>query len=136
MQTQLSHLQFNIKPENMPFYADLLAHLGWKSWHADEGMLGVGDKNGVSLWFVAKVKAVSNDYDGPGLNHLAIGANSTGDVDLAAAYLAERDVELLFETPRHRPEFSLGPDQTYYQIMFETPDRILVEIVYMGPLDG
>ncbi len=23
---------------------------------------------------------------------------------------------------------------TYYQVMFETPDRILFEIVYMGPL--
>jgi catechol 2,3-dioxygenase-like lactoylglutathione lyase family enzyme len=133
MQTQLSHLQFNVRPENMPFYADLLAYLGWKTWHADAGMLGVGDKNGVSLWFVGHVKEFSNDYDGPGMNHLAIGANSPGDVDQAAAYLTGRDVELLFETPRHRPEFSQGPDQTYYQIMFETPDRILVEIVYIGP---
>jgi catechol 2,3-dioxygenase-like lactoylglutathione lyase family enzyme len=133
MQTQLSHLQFNVRPENMPFYADLLAQLGWKTLHAEEGMLGVGDKNGVSLWFIGQFKEFSNDYDGPGMNHLAIGANSPADVDLAAAYLTGRDVELLFETPRHRPEFSMGPDQTYYQIMFETPDRILVEIVYIGP---
>lgn len=133
MQTQLSHLQFNVQPENLPFYTDLLAQLGWKTLYAGDGMLGVGDKNGVSLWFTGQTKAVSNDYDGPGLNHLAIGANSTEDVDAAAAYLTERDVELLFETPRHRPEFSQSPEHTYYQIMFETPDRILVEIVYIGP---
>ena len=35
----------------------------------------------------------------------------------------------LFETPRHRAEFTNSPEQTYYQVMFETPDRILVEIV-------
>jgi catechol 2,3-dioxygenase-like lactoylglutathione lyase family enzyme len=133
MQTQLSHLLFNVQPENLPFYTDLLAHLGWKTLYAGDGMLGVGDKNGVSLWFGSQIKQVSNDYDGPGLNHVAIGTTSTEDVDRAAAYLTERDVELLFETPRHRPEFSQSPDHTYYQIMFETPDRILVEIVYIGP---
>ncbi len=36
-------------------------------------------------------------------------------------------------TPRHRPEFSQGPDQTYYQVMFESPDRVLFEVVYTGP---
>jgi len=41
-------------------------------------------------------------------------------------------VALLFETPRHRPEFAQSPEQTYYQIMFETPDRILLEVVYIG----
>jgi hypothetical protein len=39
---------------------------------------------------------------------------------------------MLFETPRHRPEFS-SEDSTYYQIMFESPDRILLEFVYTGP---
>jgi hypothetical protein len=48
-------------------------------------------------------------------------------------YLREHNVQPLFETPRHRPEFSAGPDQTYYQVMFESPDRILFEVVYTGP---
>ena len=39
----------------------------------------------------------------------------------------------LFETPRHRPDFAHGEDTTYYQVMFESPDRILFEIVYTGP---
>ncbi|CAA9557965.1 MAG: hypothetical protein AVDCRST_MAG88-1264 [uncultured Thermomicrobiales bacterium] len=133
MQTQLGHIQFNVRPVNLPFYKDLMTFLGWQAIYDGEEMLGVVDKGGVSLWFAGQVKEVSNDYDGPGMNHLAIGAETTADVDGAAAYLAERGVELLFETPRHRPEFSQGDDQTYYQVMFESPDRLLLEVVYTGP---
>jgi hypothetical protein len=32
---------------------------------------------------------------------------------------------------RHRPEFAQGEDQTYYQVMFASPDRILLEVVYV-----
>jgi hypothetical protein len=35
-------------------------------------------------------------------------------VDVAAAYLTKRGVELRFETPRHRAEFTNSPEQTYY----------------------
>jgi catechol 2,3-dioxygenase-like lactoylglutathione lyase family enzyme len=84
-------------------------------------------------WFVGEAKAVSNDYDGPGLNHLAIGTATQADVDAMADYLRQQRVELLFETPRHRAEFTEGDDQTYYQVMFESPDRILFEVVYTGP---
>ena len=89
--------------------------------------------NGSSLWFDGHIKPVSNDYDGPGMNHIGLGATSQPDVDAVAAHLREHGVELLFETPRHRPEFADGPDQTYYQVMFESPDRILWEVVYTGP---
>lgn len=133
MQTQLGHILFNVRPVNLPFYKDLMTFLGWQTIYDGEGMLGVIDKGGVSLWFAGQVKEVGNDYDGPGMNHFAIGAASTADVDAAAAYLSERDVALLFETPRHRPEFSQGDDQTYYQVMFESPDRLLLEVVYIGP---
>jgi catechol 2,3-dioxygenase-like lactoylglutathione lyase family enzyme len=133
MQANLTHMQFNVQPENIAFYKDLLAFLGWQTLHEGEGILGVADKNGVSLWFAGQVKAVSNDYDGPGLNHLAFAAASQSEVDTVATYLTERDIELLFETPRHRAEFSQSADQTYYQVMFETPDRILIEVVYTGP---
>ena len=40
---------------------------------------------------------------------------------------------LLFETPRHRPEFAESDGHTYYQVMFASPDGILFEIVYVGP---
>lgn len=39
---------------------------------------------------------------------------------------------MIFDTPRHRPEFASNESETYYQIIFETPDKVQVEIVYIG----
>jgi len=60
-------------------------------------------------------------------------ARSQAEVDEVAAWLAGKGIAPAFETPRHRPEFSAGGDSTYYQVMFETPDRLLIEVVYTGP---
>lgn len=136
MQSKLGHLQFNVQPANIPFYKDLLAALGWQTLFATDTMIGAADENGISLWFIGGAKAVSNDYDGPGMNHLAFAVADQATVDEAAGYLTARGIDLLFETPRHRPEFSQSPDHTYYQIMFETPDRMLLEIVYIGLKTG
>ena len=131
MQTHLAHMQLNVQAANLPFYNQLFTFLGWRVLYDGDGMLGVGAGQ-ASLWFVGQAQGPIADYDGPGMNHLAIGAAAQADVDAAAGYLAERGVAALFETPRHRAEFSSG-DKTYYQVMFETPDRILIEIVYTGP---
>lgn len=133
MQTRLAHIQVNVEPINLPFYRDLFAFLGWQTIVDGDQMLGVGDLGGTSLWFIPRVKPAANDYDGPGMNHLSIGTTTSADVDAAVNYLRERQVALLFETPRHRPEFVLGEGQSYYQAMFESPDRVLFEIVYTGP---
>jgi len=133
MQTVFSHIQFNVQAANLPFYKDLMTFLGWPVIFEGEGFAGFGGPGGGSLWFIGFAKPVSNDYDGPGMNHIALGAASQADVDAVVTYLAEHGVPALFETPRHRPEFAHGPDQTYYQVMFESPDRILWEVVYTGP---
>ena len=77
---------------------------------------------------------MANDYDGRGMNHLAVAVEKQSDVDQAVEYLKQHKVEALFETPRHRPEFS-APGMTYYQVMFESPDKLLFEVVYTGPKD-
>lgn len=133
MQTQIGHIQFNVAPGNLSFYRDLMAFLGWQAIYDDQGMLGVLGPHGASLWFAGFANGAQNDYDGPGMNHLGLGAATQADVDAAAAYLAAQGVPLLFDTPRHRPEFSQDETSTYYQVMFETPDRILLEVVYTGP---
>lgn len=132
MQSKISHIQFNVQAANLPFYKDLLAFAGLQTLYDGEDMLGVGDANETSLWFGTSVRDVVNDYDGPGMNHLALEVPAQSDVDAAVAWLAERGVPALFGTPRHNPEFS-SAERTYYQVMFESPDRILFEIVYMGP---
>jgi catechol 2,3-dioxygenase-like lactoylglutathione lyase family enzyme len=111
----------------------LFTLLGWQVLYDTEDFNAFADTKGMSLWFIGHVKEVANDYDGPGVNHLGIGVGAQADVDAAAKYLAERGMQHLFDTPRHRPDFSGDGPDTYYQVMFETPDRILLEIVYTGP---
>ena len=135
MQSNLAHMQLNVEPSNLPFYKEFFTFLGWQVIYEGDGTVGLADTKGTSLWFIGAVKAVTNDYDGPGVNHLGIGVDAQKDVDAAAQYLAARGVQHLFETPRHRPDFSGDGPDTYYQVMFETPDRILLEIVYTGPKD-
>jgi hypothetical protein len=96
-------------------------------------MVGAASVQSSSLWFVGGAKDVANDYDGPGVNHIAFGAERQEDVIAAATYLDERGIARLFETPRHRPEFAAGEGETYFQVMFESPDRLLFEVVYTGP---
>jgi hypothetical protein len=57
-------------------------------------------------------------------------------VDTVAAFLRRKNVPALFGTPRHRPEFAEGEGQTYYQVMFTSPDHVLLEVVYIGPKAG
>jgi len=123
----------NINAANAGFYKDLFAQLGWPTLHEESSILGVGAANDASLWFVGGANDAPNDYDGRGTNHIAIGAESIADVDTVAGYLNTKNIPALFETPRHRPEFSAGPDETYYQVMFESPDKVLFEVVYTGP---
>ncbi|MCC7365328.1 MAG: VOC family protein [Dehalococcoidia bacterium] len=133
MKTGLYHLQVNIAPENVAFYRELMAFLGWDTLYETDGMLGVGGSNGASLWFIGASNGAANDYDGPGMNHLGIGAESIADVDAVVAHLREQGIAALFETPRHRPEFASDESSTYYQVMFKSPDNLLFEVVYTGP---
>lgn len=133
MGSRLAHIQLNVDRDNLDFYQELVTSVGWNTIHADDGMLGVVADDGFAIWFVDKVNDVRADYDGCGMNHLALSVDSVADVDRAAEWLTERSIEHLFETPRHRPEFSADDKTTYYQVMFETPDKLLFEIVYTGP---
>jgi catechol 2,3-dioxygenase-like lactoylglutathione lyase family enzyme len=137
MKSQLAHIDFNVRPEHIAFYKDLFVFLGWTLRFAAEGIVSLADPTGIAFCFLSDtLKDTKNDYDGPGMNHLAIGVPVLADVDAVAGYLREQGIVLLFETPRHRPEFAEGADHTYYQAMFASPDGILFEIVYAGPTDA
>jgi catechol 2,3-dioxygenase-like lactoylglutathione lyase family enzyme len=93
----------------------------------------MGTGKGASLWFIGSTNGAGNDYDGSGMNHIGIGASTQADVDATVEYLTKKGVVALFETPRHRPDFAMSESDTYYQVMFESPDRVLFEVVYTGP---
>lgn len=134
MKTHIGHLQINVDPRNQSFYKELFDFLGWTPLYQDENMLGMGDPHGCGLWFVPGLKQIANDYDGVGTNHIAIAASSQAEVDQTVEYLKAHQITALFNTPCHRPEFSAGPQETYYQVMFKSPDNLLFEVVYTGPI--
>jgi catechol 2,3-dioxygenase-like lactoylglutathione lyase family enzyme len=130
--SNFSHVVAWINLKNIGFYKDLFTFLDWSILYDEPAMLGVGDERGGSLWFGENLKDAKNDYDGIGVNHIGIAVKKQKDVDDTVDYLKKHGIPALFKTPRHRPEFS-GPPETYYQVMFESPDRLLFEIVYSGP---
>ncbi len=134
MKTTFSHIQFNIDLNNQLFYLNLFNFLGWHVLHHEPAYLGMASKDGASLWFSEKTKFSLNDYGANGVNHVALNSESIADVDRVAVYLHEIGIDALFNTPRHRPEFSSVADCTYYQDMFDSPDGILFEVVYLGPI--
>jgi len=131
VKTSFNHVQFNIDPANVGFYRDLFGFLAWETLYEGEDFIGVGDGHG-SLWFMGGANNSANDHDGPGLNHLGIGTETQDQVDETVSYLRDRGAELLYGTPCHRPEYA-GEDGVYYSAMFESPDKILLEVVYSGP---
>jgi catechol 2,3-dioxygenase-like lactoylglutathione lyase family enzyme len=132
MKSTIGHLQINIHTTNIGFYRELFTFLGWRVILDESEMLGVLDPNHASLWFGAPLKDAANDYDGIGTNHIAINVPNQSDVDETVTYLGQHGIKCLFGTPCHRPDFSSG-ENTYYQVMFESPDHLLFEVVYMGP---
>lgn len=133
MKSAVGHIQYNIDAKNIQFYKDLLVNFfGWKVICDETAILGIEDIHRTSLWFTAPAKKVANDYDGPGVNHLGIGVADQDNVDQAVAYIKKHGISPLFDTPRHRPEFCSDENSTYYQVMFETPDKLLFEVVYTG----
>lgn len=130
--SNFSHIVVWVDLKNLAFYKDLFTFLEWSVLYDDPSMLGVGDEQEGSLWFGAALKNGKNDYDNVGVNHIGIAVKHQSDVDATVAFLKKQGIAVLFDTPRHRPEFS-GPESTYYQVMFESPDRLLFEVVYTGP---
>ncbi len=118
MKSTIGHLQVNIHPVNAGFYRDLFTFFGWKVISENPEMVGVLD--------------TANDYDGIVTNHIAGHVAAQSDVDETVNYLKEHHIACLFNTPCHRPDFSEG-NNTYYQMMFKSPDNLLFEVVYLGP---
>ena len=133
MNSAWNHVQLNIEPANRAFYKELFTLLGWANWHEDANMLGMGVEGKGSFWFASAPGKHKTDYDQLGVNHLGIRTEAQEDVDTVAAFLRGKHVPALFDTPRHRPEFAEGEGQTYYQVMFRSPDNVLLEVVYIGP---
>jgi len=116
----------------MSFYKDLMTFLGWQVIFEKTDVIGFKSGTNGDLWFVKTPQDEFNDYDNLGVNHLSIRVENQKDVDDVVSFLQKHHISTLFHTPKHRPEFTGNDSETYYQIMFESPDRVLFEIVYIG----
>ena len=126
------HTQLNIDFDNVRFYKDFMHFIGWSIIFETEGVIGFKSKTNGDVWLVKASINESTNYDAKGTNHISFRVNSQTDVDTIKGYLESKGIKMLFGTPKHRPEFANTKDETYYQIMFETPDKLLFEVVYIG----
>jgi catechol 2,3-dioxygenase-like lactoylglutathione lyase family enzyme len=132
MKSSLSHLQINISSQNVGFYKELFALLGWPITFEEPQMVAFGSFADLSIWFMEGQKNEEGDYDKKGVNHLGFKVEKQRDVDEVVKFLETKNIRALFETPRHRPEFAASEHDTYYQVMFTSPDNILFEVMYTG----
>ncbi len=134
MKSYFYHAQINIDfKKNSKFYKDLMNFLGWEIIFADNATVGYKSGTSGDLWFTNSQKLIETDYDAIGVNHISIRVESQKDVDDTIAFLKTKNIPTLFDTPRHRPDFVFKDTETYYQIIFESPDKIQFEVVYIGP---
>ena len=135
MKSTLSHIQFNIDFRHVEFYKELMKFLGWAEIYNTDGVVGYNDSTdkGASLWFLKSKTNETHGHGKAGMNHIGIHVDNQSDVDEIVKYLQEKQINALYDTPRHRPEFAFVEGHTYYQVMFESPDKILFEVVYTGP---
>ena len=106
--------------------------MGWNIIFEEKNVVGYKSGTNGDVWFVKTGKNKRVDYDAKGVNHISFRVEKMTDVDRVKKHLEKGGTKMLFDTPRHRPEFSSSKEETYYQIMFESPDKILFEVVYIG----
>jgi catechol 2,3-dioxygenase-like lactoylglutathione lyase family enzyme len=133
MTSHLYHLQINIDfTANAEFYKELMELLGWSLIFETDGLAGYKSGTTGDLWFVDADRKDKPDYDAIGTNHVGIRVEKKENIDEVVKFIEAKDIKPLFETPRHRAEFAADENSTYYQVMFESKDGILFEIVYIG----
>lgn len=133
MKSQIGHIQVNIDLTNIQFYKNFMKFLNFEIVAEMEEVVGYKDASGASIWFMKGSKEGMSDYDMKGVNHVAFYVDSIESVNASTEFLNNNNIKALFDTPRHRPEFSASESETYYQVIFESPDKFQFEIVYIGP---
>lgn len=132
MKTSVGHIQFLIDYKNVSYYKKLFEYFEWSVIVEMEGVIGFTNGEKTSLWFLEGTKKEAAGHTMYGMNHIGFSVELQNQVDEATEFIKTLGSTPLFETPRHRAEFASNEKETYYQVMFESPDKILLEVVYTG----
>lgn len=133
MKGQIYHVEINVSnwDKSGKFYDGFLTWLGYKrigSWKIGAGW-GIRECN---VWvFQSKEGFAKDGYHRQrvGLNHIAFHADSKKTVDkFYKEHLQPKRIPVLYGGPKEYPEYSKG----YYSVYFEDPDRIKLELAYVG----
>lgn len=123
----LGHVGLNVSATALPFWKELLAHLGFRL--TDDGPHFDATDGHAYLCVNTTAPAHADGFHRrrTGLNHVALRVGSPARVDaFVRDFLAPRGLAPLYGGARAYPEYVPG----YYAVYFEDPDRIKIEVVY------
>lgn len=124
-----SHLDYNVSDLKtaLTFYNPLMEFLGFSKEVQSEGWVLYGNGRMKLCLVQCEPDFVDAGFHRkqPGLNHIAFQAEQRGDIDRTAAFLRERGIPLLYESPGQ-----FHPEIEYYAVFFEDPFRLKLEVVY------
>jgi len=132
MTRHVGHIHLNVDAANVDFYTELYESLGRAILIEDDGFTGVR-RDGWSIRFTPGGTGTIHNHDAIGINHLGIEADPVEAVDQVGTWIRGKSIAPLYGTPTNRPEFAASGDEMYYSVMFESPDGILLEVVYTDP---
>ncbi len=123
---QAHHIEINVSDwkKSIKLWGWFLTKLGYKVLERWDG-----GRTYIKDGFVVAIVQVKEEYAKPpyhrkrvGLNHIAFYAQSKKQVNEIKKALERRKVPVLYE--------DRFPDEKWYAVFFEDPDRIKVELVY------
>jgi catechol 2,3-dioxygenase-like lactoylglutathione lyase family enzyme len=129
-----SHIALNVVDleKSIEFYLKTLSPLGFRLADKEEGEYArlTNGKNFVIILSPTREKYLANKYHrrATGLDHFAISVASKQIVDEMEKHLLSLNIKTLGEG-----KIELGYRRGYYCLLFECPDRIMIEIVCHDP---
>lgn len=129
MKGSLNHIELRIEnpKENIELFRKLFLYFEFtKIFDFPEGLVYMAN-NYATIIVGPSTKETKNDRDGVGLNHFTIGVDTDEEVTtFIKEFMEPNNLKPLFGTPKERPDIM----KKYYQVMFEMPGGLLLEVVH------
>lgn len=132
----VAHIEINVSDlqKSKKFYSMIFSQLKWDMSLDGDYAIGFKGADNTHLFLVQTKKAsLLNIFHrkNTGLNHLAIRVESRQAVEEFNNFLKQNNIPRLYaDNPKdYSKEYNM---EQYYAVYFEDPDRIKLEVVFMG----
>lgn len=132
----LAHIEINVSnlQRSKDFYSLVFSLLEWKTILEDNKTVGFKSPDNTHIFLVQTEKSFLQSIfhrKNTGLNHLAFRVKSIEEVEEFSNFLKKNNISSLY-TEGHK-DYSKEYNMKHYDaIFFEDPDRIKLEVVFMG----